>query len=162
LARVFTKENFGAIPLLLKEGSGVVKCVRILKMKKFIANENDTVLEKINNRTELKIKRKDLRNRQTPAELKLWFYLKDSKLENRKFRRQHSVGNFILDFYCPKERLAIELDGDSHFTKTGKEYDNHRTRLLKDFRIKIVRFTNNLIFENIEQVLNLIKNNFSV
>jgi very-short-patch-repair endonuclease len=131
-------------------------------MKKFIANENDSVLEKINNLSRIKSNRKDLRNRQTPAELRLWFFLKESKLEGRKFRRQHSVGNFILDFYCPKERLGIELDGDSHFTKTAKEYDIWRTKILSDFRIKIIRFTNDQIFENIEQVLEQIKDNLTI
>ena len=58
-----------------------------------------------------KTKRKKLRNNLTPAEAALWNLLKNSQLEGRKFRRQHSVGFYILDFYCPSERMAIELDG---------------------------------------------------
>ena len=62
----------------------------------------------IHNRKNLKQFRKDLRNNLTPAEATLWKAIQRSQLEGRKFRRQHSVGNYILDFYCPKEKLAIE------------------------------------------------------
>ena len=75
------------------------------------------------NRPVLKNRRKELRNGATPAEIKLWSMLKHSNLGGYKFRRQQSVGSYILDFYCPSERLAIELDGDSHFTADAVEYD---------------------------------------
>ena len=64
--------------------------------------------EKLHNIRPLKKNRKQLRNRLTPAEAKLWSLLKNSQLEKRKFRRQHSVGPYVLDFYCPSERLCIE------------------------------------------------------
>ncbi|HEY6438183.1 MAG TPA: DUF559 domain-containing protein [Ignavibacteriaceae bacterium] len=67
------------------------------------------------NRKNLKEKRKHLRNNPTQAEAFLWGYLKNSKLEERKFRRQSSIKNYIVDFYCPEENLVIELDGDFHF-----------------------------------------------
>jgi very-short-patch-repair endonuclease len=75
--------------------------------------------EKIHNVKQLKERRKQLRNSLTSAEAKLWGLLKDSQLENRKFRRQHSVGPYILDFYCPSEKLCIELDGEIHYTEAG-------------------------------------------
>jgi very-short-patch-repair endonuclease len=92
--------------------------------------DNGFVKEQINNRKELRENRKRLRNSLTPAEAKLWSFLKNSQCE-RKFRRQHSVGPYVLDFYCPAERLCIELDGAAHFTDGGHEYDEARTKYLK-------------------------------
>jgi len=63
----------------------------------------------LHNLKHLKQTRKNLRNALTPAEATLWKYIQNSKVEGKKFRRQHSVGNYILDFYCPSEKLAIEL-----------------------------------------------------
>jgi very-short-patch-repair endonuclease len=80
----------------------------------------------IHNRKNLKPFRKDLRNNLTSAEATLWKYLKASQL-GKKFRRQHSAGNYILDFYCATERIAIELDGKNHFTEDGMRYDEVRT-----------------------------------
>ena len=81
---------------------------------------------KLNNLPKLKMFRKELRNHLTPAEAKLWDSLKKSQLDGRKFRRQHSVGPFILDFYCPAEHLAIELDGQVHLALDAQEYDKER------------------------------------
>ena len=88
----------------------------------------------------LKEFRKDLRNNLTPAEATLWKYLQNSKLDGRKFRRQHSIKNYILDFYCPSEKLGIELDGSSHNGFASDEYDNERTAELNKLRIRIIRF----------------------
>ena len=77
--------------------------------------------EKIHNKIELKGKRKFLRNNSASAEAMLWLLLKGKQLEGRKFRRQHSVGNYVLDFYCPSEKLAVELDGEPHFTDEGSK-----------------------------------------
>ena len=80
--------------------------------------EKHSVLEserkKVNNLPYLKTFRKELRNNLTPAEAKFWKIVQNKNLEGRKFRRQHSVGNYILDFYCPSEKLAVELDGEVH------------------------------------------------
>lgn len=113
-----------------------------------------------NNRPELKTFRKELRSRLTPAEATLWKFLQRSQLDGRKFRRQHSVGNYILDFYCPEERLCIELDGAAHFTEAGVEYDNERTAYLNSLDIKVVRFENKMVFKRLEAVLEEIKSNF--
>jgi len=116
--------------------------------------------EQINNKKILEPYRKSLRKNLTPAESFLWRLLKNSQLENRKFRRQHSIGNYILDFYCPSEKLAIELDGASHFTDEGIAYDTIRTEYINSFNIKVVRFENKLVFDNTGWVLDEIKRNF--
>ena len=114
----------------------------------------------IHNRKYLKQFRKDLRNNLTPAEATLWKAIQRNQLDGRKFRRQHSIGNYILDFYCPGEKLAIELDGQQHFTASGSERDYNRDEYLKTLNIKVLRFENREVFENLEGVLEEIKCNF--
>jgi very-short-patch-repair endonuclease len=108
----------------------------------------------------LKPQRKHLRNHSTSAEATLWNYLKNSQLEGRKFRRQHSVEFYILDFYCPLERLNIELDGQEHFEGYGLVQDEKRDEFLKSLNIKVLRFENKQVFENIDWVVNEIKAHF--
>ena len=115
----------------------------------------------IYNRNNLKAQRKQLRNNLTPAEAELWKHLQNGKLEERKFRRQHSVENYILDFYCPQEKLGLELDGKDHFTDNRYEVDIKRTEYLNSLNIKIIRFENKEIFEQLEGVLEEIKQNFT-
>ncbi|MDX2305280.1 MAG: endonuclease domain-containing protein [Microscillaceae bacterium] len=117
--------------------------------------------EQIHNRKELKQFRKDLRNNGTPSEATLWKSLQRSQLKGRKFRRQHSVGNYILDFYCPSERLCIELDGSQHYTEAGLAYDQERTDYLNSLNIRVVRFENKEVFEDLEGVLERICENFT-
>lgn len=114
----------------------------------------------INNRPELKAYRKALRNNGTPAEAYLWVFLKNKQLEGKKFRRQFSVGNYILDFYCPSEKLCVELDGAGHFTNTGYEYDQERTTFLSSQGIKVIRFENKTVFDHTDHVLESIRSNF--
>ena len=85
----------------------------------------------------LKDTRKNLRNNGTSAEAALWDILKNSKVEGRKFQRQHSIENFIVDFYCPSEKLIIELDGQGHFTPEGKSVDSVRDEILQGLGYKI-------------------------
>jgi very-short-patch-repair endonuclease len=106
----------------------------------------------LHNRPALKSRRKELRNNSTPAEKLLWGILQHSNLGSYKFRRQHSVGAYILDFYCPSEKLAIELDGDSHFTDEAIEYDRERTAYLNALNIKVVRFLNTDVYDNLDVV----------
>ncbi|MBT0653201.1 endonuclease domain-containing protein [Geomobilimonas luticola] len=110
----------------------------------------------IHNKSAIKDRRKALRNNATPAEKKLWSILQHSNLKGYKFRRQHSVGYYILDFYCPSERLAIELDGDSHFTDDAITYDKERTAFLNALNIRVIRFLNSDVFDNLEEVCNQI------
>ena len=114
----------------------------------------------INNRPELREFRKDLRNNSTSAEATLWLSLKRKQLDGRKFRRQFSVENYIIDFYCPSEKLAIELDGAGHFTSSGAEYDEERTKVLNTHGINVIRFENVEVFERLESVIDDIKGNF--
>jgi very-short-patch-repair endonuclease len=105
------------------------------------------------NRDKERAKRKSLRNNPTEAERKLWQYLKGKQLSGVKFRRQYSVDTYILDFYAPKLKLAIEVDGATHFTPEEKYYDENRAKYLEGFGIKILRFTNEDIYENTEGIL---------
>jgi very-short-patch-repair endonuclease len=107
----------------------------------------------VNNKIELKERRRSLRNNQTNAELILWNFLKGKQLTGLKFRRQFSFGFYIVDFYCIKNKIAIELDGDSHFTESAKAYDVQRTLYLTGLGVKILRFTNQEIYNNLENVL---------
>lgn len=105
------------------------------------------------NSPHLKERRQELRNNAPEAEKMLWKKLKNSQL-GCKFRRQYSVDGYVVDFYCPKFRLAIELDGKTH-NKT-QIYDQYRTRWLNAFNIKIVRFTNQQIFGDIDKIITTI------
>jgi len=83
----------------------------------------------------------------------LWSKLRAKQFNNFKFRRQYGIGHFVLDFYCSKKRLAIEIDGESHFNKNSIKYDKEREEKIKSNNIKIIRFTNKEIMENLEGVL---------
>ncbi len=98
----------------------------------------------------LKPRRTELRKNQTPREVLLWARLRGKQL-GFKFKRQHSIGPYILDFYCPDKKLAIELDGFQHIE--NKEYDSERSDYLTVFGIKVIRFWNNEVNVNIEGVL---------
>ncbi|MCH7673398.1 endonuclease domain-containing protein [candidate division KSB1 bacterium] len=105
------------------------------------------------NRITEKARRKQLRNNPTEAEQKLWQYLKEKQVSGVKFRRQYSVDAYILDFYSPSLKLAIEVDGPSHLTSRGIEHDENRTTHIEGFGIRILRFTNDDVYENIEGVI---------
>ncbi len=126
----------------------------------FITSSTYKSKEKINNLPYLKTFRKTLRNNLTPAEAKFWKVVQNKNLEGRKFRRQHSVGNYILDFYCPSEKLAIELDGEVHFGDAARVYDYERRLFLEHYGIRVLRFENKLVFEELAWVLDVIKSNF--
>jgi very-short-patch-repair endonuclease len=104
--------------------------------------------------------RTELRANLTPAEARLWMFLKNSKVDGRKFRRQHSVGRYILDFYCASEKLAIELDGAGHYTGNALEYDRERRMFLEHFGINVIRFENKMVFDDEDWVLNRIRYEF--
>ena len=104
--------------------------------------------------------RKKLRKALTPAEATLWLILKRKKLAGRRFRRQFSVANYILDFYCPQEKLAIELDGQYHFEEAQMEKDRKRDLHLKELGIKVIRIENKNVFNNQEAVIEAITSEF--
>ena len=115
----------------------------------------------IHNKPVLKEIRRALRKDLTSAEATLWKVLKGKGLKGKKFRRQHSIGNFIVDFYCPSEKLAIELDGQHHFSLTGEWRDFKKEKYIKSKGIKILRFENNLIRYSLPSILDEITENFS-
>lgn len=75
---------------------------------------------------------------------------------NLKFRRQYGIGEYIADFYCPEFRLVIEIDGETHFTNDAREYDEIRTKYFECNGIRVVRFSNDEVLENIDGVLGII------
>lgn len=100
---------------------------------------------------------KALRANMTPAELKLWEYLKGNSFYGLKFRRQHPIQNYIADFYCHKLELIIEVDGGYHENERQKEKDREREKVLKFQDIRIIRFTNEQVLNDIETVIEQLK-----
>jgi very-short-patch-repair endonuclease len=99
-----------------------------------------------------------LRKEQTRAEELLWNQLRSQKLDGYKFRRQHPIKNWIADFYCHEAKLVIEVDGRIHLDKQQKGNDEGRTYELEGLGLKVIRFTNEEVESNIENVLKQIKN----
>lgn len=100
---------------------------------------------------------KQLRANQTKAESKLWKFLRNRKLANAKFRRQHPIGPFIADFYCHKFKLVIEVDGNIHNNPDAKEYDLGRQFEIEELGIKVIRFSNEEVLTRPEVVIRKIK-----
>jgi very-short-patch-repair endonuclease len=118
----------------------------------------EKTMSKIHNNRVLKERRVELRRKETPTEEKLWFELRNNKL-GAKFKRQHSVGGYILDFYCAKKKLIIELDGEVHNSTEAKEYDAVRDKFFRELGYKTVRFLNREVENDIEKVLERISKN---
>ncbi len=97
---------------------------------------------------------RQLRQPQTPAESRLWAHLRDRRLHGLKFRRQHPLGHYIVDFYCPDRWLVVEIDGDSHADQ--QEYDADRTGWLEEIGCRVIRFTNREVSNQLEAVLETI------
>lgn len=106
----------------------------------------------VHNLKTYKALRKILRNNATPHEIILWNRLKGSQL-GCKFRRQHSIGGYIVDFCCPEEKIAVELDSSQHAEESAECYDQERTRFLQNLGFRVLRFWNNEINVNIDGVL---------
>lgn len=106
-------------------------------------------------------KARQLRNHVTSAEQELWKYLRRKQIDGFRFRRQHPVDHFILDFYCHESRLAIEADGSVHEQGDQKLYDQERDRIIQELGIKVLRFKNNEIFNSLPDVLDKIKTELS-
>ena len=100
--------------------------------------------------------RKELRNARTPAEGLLWKYLRNRQLLGKKFRRQQSIGRYIVDFYCPECRLVVELDGAGHYGFESS-YDDWRTQYFRRLGLKILRIENKRVYRDVEFVLEEIK-----
>jgi very-short-patch-repair endonuclease len=98
----------------------------------------------------------------TAAEAVLWASLQRRQLAGKNFRRQVSIGPYIVDFYCPEHRLVIELDGAAHFSATIDEYDAARTRYLESEGLTVIRFENRELKEGIEAVLDPIRRELGI
>ncbi|NQD35923.1 endonuclease domain-containing protein [Permianibacter sp. IMCC34836] len=97
--------------------------------------------------------RRELRNNPTAPEHRLWQALRGEQL-GVKFRRQHNMGSYIVDFYCAEARLVIEVDGDSHYTDTeARQYDSDRDAYLAELGLQVVRVTNQDVIDNLPGVL---------
>lgn len=96
-----------------------------------------------------KARAKGLRKQLTDAESRLWFHLRAGRLGSLKFRRQHPIPPYIVDFYCEAAKLVIELDGSQH----SREIDTHRTQALERTGIKVLRFLDNEALQQTESVL---------
>jgi len=101
----------------------------------------------------LKQRRRELRRNQTEAEKALWAHLRNKQFFGMKFFRQYSIGPYILDFYCPSMKLAVELDGGQHNQCESKEYDAIRSEYLKAQGIEVIRFWNHEVLHDMESIL---------
>ena len=110
------------------------------------------------NKKQVTQKRRTLRNNMPKAEIILWKRLSRKQVLGYKFRRQYSIDKFIVDFYCPKLKLAIEIDGDLHFqNEKEEERDRNRQVLINTLGISFLRFQNPEIYKNIDGVLDTIE-----
>lgn len=114
----------------------------------------------IHNKRELLEYRRELRKNLTPAEAFLWKHLKAKQLEGKRFVKQHGIGNYIVDFYLASDKLIIELDGEVHQNATAEAYDQKRTDYLNGQGFTVLRFENNMVFDNLRSVLMEIRENF--
>jgi len=111
----------------------------------------------INSLPEMKPFRRKLRKNMTAAEVALWLMIKNKQLDGERFLRQFSIGHYVVDFYCSKFKLAIELDGEGHFTDDGEASDRRRTEFLNSVGVRVLRFENFEIFQHPARTLDEIR-----
>ncbi len=104
----------------------------------------------------MKDKARQLRKNQTDAEQAIWRLVRAKQIEGLKFRRQHPIQPYIVDFICPEKKLVIELDGGQHADNEAVVYDKKRTKFLESKGYTVVRFWNNEVINNIEGVYEVI------
>jgi very-short-patch-repair endonuclease len=114
------------------------------------------------NKADLKTLRKRLRNRSTSAEAELWRFLKNRQIEGRKFRRQHSIENYIVDFYCSSDKLIVELDGNPHGEYAQIQKDEKRDQFFEKKGYTILRFENRFVFQEPDYVIETIKSKLKI
>lgn len=130
-------------PLLSKEGRSAVKQTGVVA----------EVMTKIFNRTNSKETRKELRNNLTKGEVILWLYLKGKQLGGFKFRRQHGIHGYVVDFYCPEIKLAVEVDGVTHNFEEVFEKDQRRQAVIEKEGVVFKRYQSDAIFNRLDQTL---------
>lgn len=111
----------------------------------------------LDNISPLKARRKELRQHSTATERVLWRHLQRHKLLGKKFRRQYSIGPYVVDFFCVECDLAIELDGAPHYRELREDYETQRTAFLESLGVELIRFENRIVHTNIEAVLETIR-----
>ncbi len=112
---------------------------------------------RLSNKKENKEQRRYLRTHGTPEEAVLWTQLKSRQISGTRWRRQFSIGDFVVDFYCPAIKLAIELDGAYHYNVGGAAADDIRTSYLNRHGVTVLRFENREIWDNLQGVISVIK-----
>jgi very-short-patch-repair endonuclease len=108
------------------------------------------------NKTSEKEKRRSLRHNMPPAEKLVWGRLRDRQVEGCKFRRQYSIGIYVVDFYAPELKLAVEIDGESHFGDEARIYDIDRQSFLEATGVCFLRFTNQEVYKELDGVIEAI------
>ena len=96
---------------------------------------------------------RDLRRGQTQAEAKLWSLLRNRQLKGKKFRRQHPIGRYVVDFYCHECKIVVEVDGNFHLDAESQQYDKSRTASLNEIGITVLRFWNEQVMRDCIKVL---------
>jgi len=110
-------------------------------------------MAKIYNRSSMKYRRQVLRRNMPKEEIVLWSRIRRKQIGGYKYRRQYSIGSYVLDFYCPVLKLAIEIDGKSHNSSDIKSYDQERQKEIEGLGIAFLRFNNEEINNNLDGVL---------
>ena len=110
------------------------------------------------NKANQKQKRRFLRNNMPKAEAVVWTYIKNKQILGQRFLRQYSIGSYVVDFYCPKLRLVVEIDGPSHLINDAAEYDSDRQKTIETLGLHFLRFRNDEVYEGIADVINRIEN----
>ena len=110
-------------------------------------------MTEIFNRKSESVKRKILRGKMTEAETAFWDKVRKRQVNNKRFRRQVSIGPYIADFYCPEIRLVVEIDGGVHLQADSVEYDQKRDMYMYSLGLTVVRFTNEDVLNNCNQVI---------
>ena len=113
-------------------------------------------MAKAYNKKVMQSRRRALRSNMPKSEVLLWSKLKNKQILGERFLRQYSVDQYVLDFYCPRLKLAIEVDGDSHFVPGTEEYDKARQEYIESFGIRFLRFTNPDVCDNLDGVCHMI------
>ena len=117
-------------------------------------------MARIYNRKTTQVLRAELRTNMTEPERRLWYRLRGRQL-GVKVRRQFGIGRYIVDFYCPAKKVVIELDGDSHYTEEGMAYDQERDQYMASLGIRVIRFTNQQVMQQLDGVMEVLLREFS-
>ncbi|MGD0590314.1 MAG: endonuclease domain-containing protein [Bacteroidota bacterium] len=110
-------------------------------------------MSEIFNKHEMKTRRQELRREMTEAEELLWARIRNRQINGCKFRRQYSIGAYVVDFYSPENKIAIEIDGSSHDRADAIEYDKNRQEEIETLGIRVVRFTNKNVLSNLDMII---------